>query len=72
MLQKCYNRNNSVTNVKSGSRIDNVRSGHQNVHPKNWKEDITMSTSTIYTISDHAHVQTSWKLEAENKLEAGR
>jgi hypothetical protein len=33
MLQKCYNRNNSVTNVKSGSRCDNVHSGDQIVHP---------------------------------------
>lgn len=52
MLQECYNRNNFVTNVESGSRCDNVRSGHQNVHPRNWKEDATMNTTTIYTVAD--------------------
>lgn len=49
MLQKYYDCNNSVTNVKFGPKSAIVKSGGQKVHVKKWKETVIMSTITIYT-----------------------
>ena len=63
MLQKCYNRNNSVTNGENGSKSAIARSGHQNVHAKNWKEGTNMITTTTTTVLD--------TYTRADKLEAG-
>ena len=49
MLQNCYNRNTFVTNGESGSKSAIVESGDQIVHTKNWKENITMTTTIMTT-----------------------
>jgi len=64
MLQKCYNRNNSVTNVKSGSRIDNVRSGHQIVHAPNGAGTCLRAGATVRLGYIYARDELeSWKLK---------
>lgn len=50
MLQKYYNRNNSVTNGESGSKSAIVKSGHQIIHAKNWK-GVTMKSITMKSIT---------------------
>lgn len=62
MLQKCYNCNNSVTNVNSGARFAIVESGHQIGHPSGTDlaqgQGTTTGTLCVYTCAQRAG---SWK-----------
>ena len=70
MLQKCYNRNNSVTNGENGSKSAIAQSGHQIVHCQNWSQSTAPSRAPpialyrdLYTRRQAGKSWTSWKLK---------